>query len=396
MYNVNRRTLFPLLCLSGVVACNSSASGAAATAARSDTGQAAHSAGAPAAGAKGSQTITLAESDVGTVSRGNIEEGAPITGDLRPIESIDVRARIEGDLVGVFVREGERVREGQLLARFDAGDEETTARSAEADSVAAQTNLATAQWNLEQSKELFGAGAISERDYRLAEQNVAGAKAQLAAARARLRSTSNVLRDTRVLAPANGVIGQRLVENGEHLARGAEMFTLIRNEVLELAAAVPARLANSVRTGQVAHFTADGRTFQGRVARVSPTIDPSTRAVTVYVQVPNRDGSIKGGTFATGRVVSRVVSGATLVPSSAIRQSQDNGVPFVYRIAGNKLDIAQVQLGIIDDHAGSAQVLGGLSAGDRVIVGIVGNLGRGMTVQILGTESGAGAQRASP
>jgi multidrug efflux pump subunit AcrA (membrane-fusion protein) len=64
----------------------------------------------------------------------------------------------------------------------------------------------------------------------------------------------------------------------------------------ELTAAVPAKQGTAVKPGQVVHFVADARNFDGTVARVSPTIDPTTRAITVYVTVPNRDGALKGGT----------------------------------------------------------------------------------------------------
>ena len=157
--------------------------------------------------------------------------------------------------------------------------------------------------------------------------------------------------------------------------------------MLELAAAVPARQANGVRVGQTVHFTADGRSFDGKLARVSPTVDPSSRSVAVYVQIPNASGTLKGGTFASGRVVSRVVPNALVVPAAAIRQSADEGKPYVYRIAGKTIDIASVQLGVVDDRAGMAEVLDGLSEGDRVVVGNVGALGRGMQVIIAGEEA---------
>jgi RND family efflux transporter MFP subunit len=220
----------------------------------------------------------------------------------------------------------------------------------------------------------------------MAQQGVTSAKAKLAAAEARMRATSSLVSDTRVLAPTSGVISQRLVENGEHLSRGASLFTLVRNDILELAAAVPARQANAVRVGQAVHFVADGRAFDGKVARVSPTVDPSTRSVTVYVQIPNASGALKGGTFATGRVVSRVVTRALVVPTSAVRQSAEDGKPFVYRIAGKVLDVASIQLGVVDDRAGFAEVLEGLAEGDRVIIGNVGSLGRGMQVIVAGEE----------
>jgi membrane fusion protein, multidrug efflux system len=348
--------------------------------------------GALAAQGRTTPSITLAAGDVATVRRASIEEGIAVTGDLRPIESVDVRARLEGDLVGVYVREGERVRSGQVLARFEASEQESGFASAEADRVAAQSELATAQWNLEQTTELFRAGAVSERDFKAAEQGVAAAKARLAAAQSRVRATGSLVRDTRVLAPTAGIVARRSVESGEHVARGASLFTVVRSDVLELAAAVPARQANAVQVGQTVHFMADGRVFDGRVARVSPTVDPATRSVTVYVQVPNTSNALKGGTFATGRVVSRTVAGALVVPSSAVRQSPEDGRSFVYRIASNRsLDVASVQLGIVDERTGVAEVLQGLTEGDRVIVGNVGTLGRGMQVIVAGEERPAPA-----
>ena len=340
----------------------------------------------PPGAARPAPTVTLASTDIATVSRSEIEEGVAITGDLHPIESVEVRARLEGDLVGLHAREGQQVKAGALLARFESSEQESNLASAQADRTAAESEVATAQWNLEQTAELFKAGAVSERDLKTAQQVLVTARARLAAAQARVRATSSLVRDTRVLAPTSGTIARRLVENGEHVARGAALFTLVRSNVLELAAAVPARQANAVRVGQTVHFTADGREFDGKVARVSPTVDPSTRSVTVYVQIPNADGSMKGGTFASGRVVSRTVPDALVVPAAAVRQRVDDGATFVYRVAGNSLDIAPVTLGIVDQRMGIAEIVRGLDEGDRVVVGNVGTLGRGMQVIIAGEE----------
>lgn len=331
-------------------------------------------------------TVTLAATDIASVRRGIVEEGVAITGDLHPIEAVDVRARIEGDIVGVYAREGQRVTQGQVLARLEASEQESGLRSADADRVAAESELATAKWNLEQTAELFRAGAVSERDHKAAQQAVVSAQARLAAAQARVRATASLVRDTRVLAPTTGMISRRSVENGEHVSRGASMFTVVRSDVLELAADVPARQAGAVRVGQEVDLVADGRAIEGRVARVSPTVDPQTRTVKVYMQVANPDLSIRGGTFATGRVVSRMASNALVVPTTALRQSPEDGRPFVYRLAGRTLDVAPVQLGIVDERSGRAEVLEGLAEGDRVVVGNVGTLGRGMQVMVAGEE----------
>jgi RND family efflux transporter MFP subunit len=397
-----RTVSLSLSLLSFAAACSEDAAGSATAGAEANRGGGASQQGGPAGGAapagggagggargpggRSAPSITLATTDVATVAPMTIEDGVALTGDLHPIETIDVRARIEGDLEAVHVREGDQVRAGQLLARFEASLQESGRASAEADRVAANAELANAQWTLEQNQSLFKAGAIAERDLKVSQQAVTTARARLAAAVARLRTTGNEARDTRVVAPASGVVEKRLVDAGVRLARGAPMFTIVRSGTLELAAAVPARQAGVVRVGQVVRFAADGRRFDGKVARVSPTIDPATRSVSVYVQVPNPDNTLRGGTFATGRVVARTLTNVLAIPTAALRQGQEDGKPFVYRIDGKTLNIAPVQLGAVDEAQGVAQITEGLQAGDRIVVGNVGTLGRGMQVTIAGTE----------
>lgn len=386
------------LCIAGVAACSDKSkdearaestrppAGAAVAADARAPGQ--HSgAGAPGGrpGGRG-MSVTLAAADVATVERRPLERGIAITGDLRPIERVEIRARLEGDLLSVNAREGQRVNAGTVLAVFESLQEESARQSAEADRIAARTEVSTAQWNYDQSKELFKEGAIPERDLRAAEQQLVSARGRLAAADARMRSAMNSFRDTRVVAPVSGVIERRDVAPGEHVSRGAPLFTLVRNDVLELAAAVPAAQAGNVQVGQTIRFSAGNRAVIGRVARISPTVDPASRSVTVYVQVPNRDNSLRGGTFATGRLVITSDSAAIVVPAGAIRFRANAAEPFVYRIANGALEQATVRVGYADEGAGIVEIIEGLNVGDRIVVGNVGTLGRGMKVQIVGGE----------
>jgi membrane fusion protein (multidrug efflux system) len=359
---------------------------------KSDAAPAAATAGAtaPAAttAARSAGSVVLSGADLFTVAPGRIEDGIAISGGLRPIETLVVRARLEGDVVDVLVREGDRVARGAALARFESTEQEAALRSAEADKIAAQTEAATAQWNFEQTRDLFQAGAVAEREMRAAEQAAASANARLAASEARLRAASLVERDTRIVAPVSGIIERRVIQPGVRALRGAELFTLVRTDVLELTAAVPARLAGDLRAGQAVRFTADGRDIEGRVARISPTIDPASQSVTVYMQVPNADGSLKGNTFATGQIISQAFDDQLLVPQQAIRQpaAGAGAEPFVWRLQGGTLERAVVKLGIVDEGRGVVQVLEGLATGDRVVVGNVGMLGAGMQVQLIGGE----------
>lgn len=342
-------------------------------------------------------SVVLGASDVYRVTRGPIEAGLPIAGDLRPIETVSVRSRIDGILENVAVREGQSVRAGALLAQFESTEQESALRSAEADRLAAKGDFDTQKWNYEQSQELFKVGAIAERDLRSAQQAADAAQARLAASEAKLRTASNAARDTRVVAPFNGTIEKRKVQNGESTSRGAEMFTLVRSEVLELTATVPARRAAEVKPGLPVRFMADGRQFNGRVARVSPTIDPASRSVTVYVQIPNARGELKGNAFATGQIIARTVDGALVVPQSAIRTSTDGGKPYVYRIEGGQLSVALVQLGIVDEIRSIVEVTDGVKERDEIVVGTPGTMGPGMKVQVIGNEGRGGrGQRSAP
>ncbi len=333
-------------------------------------------------------SITLASTDIATIAPAIIEDGTALTGDLRPIETVDVRARLEGDLLQVLVREGQQVTAGQLLARIEDTQQRNAVKSAEADRASARSELANALWTYEQDSSLYKAGAIAQRDLKNAEQAVAAARARLAATESRVGGTTSDLRDTRVTAPSAGVVDKRMVQGTEHVSRGAALFSIVRNGTLELAGAVPARQASALRVGQVVHFVADGKRFDGHVARVSPTVDPQSRSVTVYVEIPNPGGTLRGGTFATGRVVSQTLTNVLAVPIAALKQSAENGKPFVYRVDGKTVNVAPITLGAVDERLGIAQVVEGLAAGDRVIVGNVGTIGRGMQVTIAGEEKG--------
>jgi RND family efflux transporter MFP subunit len=335
--------------------------------------------------------VTLAATDVASPRLASLEDAVPVTGSLDPLERAEIRARLEGDVDGVFVREGQPVRAGTLLARFRANEQAGEDESARADLASTRTVLATAQWNLEQTRDLYRQGAVPERDVRLAEQEVAAARARVAAADARLRSTAQTVSDTRVLSTVSGIVEKRMVNPGEHVSRGATLFTVVRGDVLELAAAVPERSAATIQPGQAVHFAAGGRQIEGRVARVAPSVDPASRSVTVYVQVPNADGSLRAGTFASGRIVSRVVSDALVVPASALREGKEGAPPFVYRIADGKIQVATVTQGLSDDAQGLVQIVSGLGAGDRVVVGNVGMLGEGMQVRMAGAGGRRGA-----
>jgi multidrug efflux pump subunit AcrA (membrane-fusion protein) len=100
--------------------------------------------------------------------------------------------------------------------------------------------------------------------------------------------------------------------------------------------------------------------------------------------VPNPSGALRGGTFATGQVVSRTVSNVLAIPRDAIHYSADGNSQYAYRIVNDAIEYANLKVGVTDDRLGLVEVVEGLKAGDRIITGNVGNVGRGMRVSIAG------------
>lgn len=346
-------------------------------------------------GAGGARMPTvLGPNDVLEVKTGTIEAAVLISGDLKPIEEIAVRSRMEGDVTAVLVREGDRVTRGQVMVRFENAVQEGDLASAAAEVESAKADVTNAQWNADQAAELFKAGAIPERDLRTAQQTLTAAQSRRAAADARLRGVTQILDDTRLVAPTTGIVSTRSVEAGEHVTRGATLVTVVRNDILELEAALPSRQAADLKPGQTVRFAANGRQLEGRVARISPTINPSNRTLTVYLQVPNPRGEMRGNTFATGRVVTRRIDNAIVIPTVAIRQSPGGDQPFVYRIVDDRVEVAPIETGVADEQAATQEVLSGLSVGDRIIVGNLGALGRGMPVRVVAPEQGRGREAA--
>jgi RND family efflux transporter MFP subunit len=382
------RNILAIAVLGGALwSCSNGAAGdAPSVGSPAATGEGGRGTGGAGGSGRGAPIVVLAASDVHTVVRGTIESTTPLSGDLRPTEEVLLRSRAEGDVIAVLVREGDAVRAGAVLARFETAELDAALAAAEADVAAARGEAATAQWNLEQSRELFRAGAIAEQALKAAEQSALAAQARVAAAQARKATAEINQRDARLVAPAAGTISARLVQTGERVSRGAHLFTLVRDDTLEFTAAVPARAAALVQPGQVVRFSADGRAFTGTIARVSPAVDPASRSVNVFVRVPNRDRSLRANTFATGRVIAEKRDSVLALPLSAVRRSRDEDAPFIYKIDGDAIAIAQVRLGITDDALGSVEVLEGVSENDRVIVGNVGTIGQGMRVQILDAD----------
>ncbi len=317
--------------------------------------------------------VELGSRDVAAATRADLIAGLPVSGTLTPAVDVRIASPIAEVLEAVLVKEGQAVVRGQVLARFRTAVVRPAALSAEA-----QRRVAAADY--ERMQNLLREGAVSERDVEATLVALRAAEAAEALARQRLAEAA-------VRAPVSGVVAQRHVQAGDRVKDGDPLFRLVNVNELEFEASVPSQYAAEVRPGALATLSLSGSAgaVSGRVARVNATVDPATRQLQVYVIVPNRDGRLVGGLFASGRIVLREVRGAVAIPQSGLRS--DAGGAYVLAVVGNELMRRDVTPGVSDDVAGLVEIVAGLSEGDVIVVGAAEGLAPGQSVGLPGRES---------
>jgi membrane fusion protein, multidrug efflux system len=334
--------------------------------------------------------MVLSAQDVASAQLSNIAGGSMLTGSLQPAWIVKISAQVPGTVQSIAVDRGVSVREGQVLAVIQAEGIRGAAEGARAGVASAEANLAVARQRMESAQTLRQAGAMSEIDYKAAAAGYEAARAQVAAARAQAAGAIEAAVSATIRAPMNGVINSRVVEVGENVNPGQEMFTLVRSDELELSGQVPLEAAASIRRGQQVIFSIPAypnREFRGAVSRIEPMANPQTRQVGVYVRMKN-PGGIVGGQFATGRIVGASAVEATVIPQSAVRGGTND--VHVLVVENGRVAKRPIQTGNADPSTGMVAVTSGLQPGEMVIVAATG-IEEGARVQV-----GAGTPASTP
>jgi RND family efflux transporter MFP subunit len=342
--------------------------------------------------------VVLGPQDVATAQVGPIGSAVVVSGPLEPSERVTLRAQVPGVLTGLSVDRGSTVRRGQVLAVIEAAGIRGQAAGAQASIAAAQANLALARQRMEAARTLREAGAMSEIDYRTAVAAFEAAEAQVAAARAQAATSGEAAARTVITSPIAGVVSNRLVENGEAVSPGDELFTVVNPGTLELEGSIAVADAARVRVGQPVEFTLDAvpnERHRGTVARIDPIADPATRQVGVYVQLPNQGWRLVGGQFARGRIMTGANTTAVLIPETAVRETA-SGEREAFVVANGRAARRIVTLGPRDEAAGLVAVTTGVQAGERVIVAPTTDIADGTPVTVSGDRAPSGPAPAAP
>lgn len=347
--------------------------GAAATTAKTD-------------GSTTASQLELADTDLFVVRSGEIEQTLSANGTLRAQRETQVRAKVPGELLSVNVREGERVSADQELARIDPLEYQARVDDRQAALEAGRAQAALAETTRLKNEELRQKNFLSDLAYDNTKSAASIASSQVQSLQAQLTLATKALQDTVVRAPIGGWIAERAVQRGDKTPPDGKLFTIVDLSRLELEALIPANEVARVAIGQPFTATVEGYTgqqFKGRVSRIGAQALPGSRAITIYIEIPNPDAAIKAGLFAAGTLSLGHSTAEALAPLTALHNAA--GMDFVYAVVDNRIRRTPVKIGMRSEAAGLAEITDGLTDGTHIVAANLGPLKDGASVRIVAT-----------
>jgi RND family efflux transporter MFP subunit len=324
--------------------------------------------------------------------------GIPISGVVRAVQSATIKARVPGELQGLSLREGDRVQAGQVVARIDTTETQARVRQAQQQADAARAQVAISQKQFDNNQALVAQGFISKTALETSQASLNAAQATYQAAVAAADVARKSLADTVLRSPIDGMVAQRLVQNGERVGVEARILEVVDLSRLEVEALVPAAEATQVRVGQTATLELEGtqQKLQARVARISPSAQAGTRAVPVYLAVDHAGAppGLRQGVFVQGSIAAGTEQ-ALAVPLDAVRT--DQAEPYVQIAQGGQVAHRSVQTGkrvAIDGVAWVA--IQGVPEGSKVLTARVGALPAGTALKLPANAPAAAASAPVP
>jgi HlyD family secretion protein len=336
------------------------------------------------------QEVTVAAQAEGTVSRLLVDLGDPVHAGQTLIE-LD-REKSE------YTVDEQKATLARVLARYGASDpahlppiEQTPdVQKAKAEMVQAQQSFDRAEElhrrQLLPRQALDDAQAMlasKQAAYQSALQSARDLRAQIDGSVATTKLSERQLRDTSIKAPFDGYVQKRLVSLGEFVKAQAPVISIVRVDPLKVTAELPEKMAPWVSVGQEIQLSVDAypdRQFTGRVSRVSPAVNPATRAFPFEALVANHDTAapLKPGTFARVHIGSSKIDHALTIPYSAIQYRY--GVNRAFVIDGDRVVSRELKVG--ERSGDRIEVLEGLKAGESVAVGDIDRLNDGVRVAV--------------
>ena len=340
------------------------------------------------------------------VRRGTFEIIVSATGEVKPIDRIEIKSKASGVVEELPVEEGDVIQKGDLIARLDQKDERAEVEQAQANFGIAKAELKQAEHTYGRRDQLFQRGLVSEEELGVIELNLATAKGKLVQAKTALERATERLAEAIVRAPINGIILQKYVEEGQIIASGVSNVSggtpiadLADMSSVHIEAGIDEIDIGKIEAWQTALVVAEAypeRRFRGKIVRISPEarIEQNVTLFDVIIEVENTNGLLKSGMNANAEITIVRQEDVLLAPAMALkmprgqrargrggqgqrrqgqnRQGRNRKVRMALLKKGNEFVTQKVEIGL--SNFKDAVIVSGLNEGDIVGVPMVSRL----------------------
>ena len=305
---------------------------------------------------------------IGELSARRVENILNQVGTLASPKMVIIRSEIAAPVEEILFQEGTEVKKDQLLVKLDAAKVRADMRNLEQRIKQLKIRLAHQQRNLERNRPLVKDKLVSQMKYDDLETEIALAQAALAQAQADMARQKEMLADTEILAPFDGVVGSKDLSVGDYLKAGEPVVRVVSLDPLEMEFSVPESFKAGVFKGQeVTIFTVayPGRQFIGKVSFISPVVESKTRSFKVKATVDNAQHLLNPGMFGRLKVTVDVRENAICAPWASVIQTEKE--TYIYLMEDGKAKKVPVTLGKIESNW--AEIIAPkLKAGAKVIL----------------------------
>ena len=310
-----------------------------------------------------------------------------LTGTVQAQTEINLAFRIDGRLIERAVDIGDTVKPGQLIARLDSQNEETSVQSARAQLAAARAQLVEARNNHARMRDLVAEAAVSRATFDQAVALLKTAESQVESVQAQLTLAQNRLSYTRLESDVAGVVTARGPEPGEVVSAGRMIVQVAREGARDAVFGVPAQIKDIAPKNpeiRVVLTSDPSISAIGRVREVSPRADAVTGTFTVRVRLIDPPAAMRLGSTVTGSLKLDATN-AIEIPTSALMRS--DGTAGVWIVDPQTMTVSLRRVEVQSQDTANVRIRAGLKDGDLVVTAGVQALHPGQKVRLLGTKS---------
>jgi membrane fusion protein (multidrug efflux system) len=339
-----------------------------------------------------------------TIAPQDVPETFTFVAQTESSQQVDIMARVSGFLDKIAYREGEIVKEGQVLFQIDPKPFQAQLDAARGELLAQQARHTTAAANLARVKPLAEKNALSQSDLDRAQGDFDSSKAAVFSAQAKVNEAELNLGYTTIRSPVTGFSGRALQRQGAYVTSQSSdakltyvakvepmwvNFSVSQNQLAKQTAQLQkgVLVAPKNRDYDLEIVMADGSSYahRGKINFADPSFSSDTGSFLVRAVVPNPERKLQPGMFVTARVHGTVRPNAVVVPQLAVQQGSNGHLVYVVKEDGT----AEVRPVIVGDYYGDKEIViaEGLKAGDRVVTEGALKVVPGKPVQIV--EAGA-------